>query len=625
MAVGAGVPTAGVMELEHFCGYGGKHLGTVRYHPLQPEVLIYAAAAAIIIEDVNDPHKQEFLRGHDGEVSCLDLSPNGKLLASGQVGSSSRKGAAAPVMVWDFDERQRYHEFGGLAHSVLGTRFSPDGRFLVATGANPMIFVWDVSTKEVVYSRRTESPCFLSVWGTMVESGRYPSYLLATTYDSQVLMHRMAFDIRSMCYALASDSVQLPPSGLQRKHICGLIRGDFLITGTSAGDMCVFGLRGGVFRSALPVCNNGVTCIAQLGDVLFLGGGDGRVKAIRGDDVHWDVLAENVLEAGVTALTPSSDGAELIAGTRNGKLWRLLASDLTATLQAASHTGEVTDVAFGASSDVVCTTSDTGEAFLMDLSDYMPVTTAMSKAPARSVTVTSNGAAMLVGYDDGFIRAWSTRPGAGMLWQLHAHRQGVSVVRERPEFIATGGNDCAVRFWHQGTRELLATFANHRKPVADLLLDEVSPQLAHSGSEDRLVVTYDLKHNKPLVQHSTTTSNITCLSQRKDREKEVVSSSLDGKILFWDVDYPDPTGCLESPPGTILRFRCCDVSPSGRYIAAGTEEGRLYVYDLVTCACIQECEGHSSGVTRARWSPDQKQIVSSGRDGCVIVWNFFEL
>ena len=90
------------------------------------------------------------------------------------------------------------------------------------------------------------------------------------------------------------------------------------------------------------------------------------------------VLAENVLEAGVTvmpcffaeqqlspsqaccvclqALTPSADGAELIAGTRsmlswrsvqavnprcrNGKMWRLLSSDLTATLQSASHTGE---------------------------------------------------------------------------------------------------------------------------------------------------------------------------------------------------------------------------------------------------------------------------------------------
>jgi len=350
------------------------------------------------------------------------------------------------------------------------------------------------------------------------------------------------------------------------------------------------------------------------------------VKSLKGDDLHWDLMAENVLESGVTSITPCSDGAELVVGTRNGKLWRLLISDLTATLQSASHTGEVTDVSFGSSSDVVCTTSDTGEVFLLDLSDYMPITTALSKSPARSIVLTASNGEMLVGYDDGFLRAWSTeRGGSNLLWQLHAHREGISVVRESPDFVVTGGNDCAVRFWHRTTRELLTNFNNHRKPVSDLLLDQAFPHLVHSGAEDKLVVTYDLKQNKPLVQHFSKSSNITSLSQRKDREREVVSSSLDGKILFWDVDYPDPTGCLDGPDGSILRLRCCEVSPGGRYIVAGTEDARVYIYDLVTCQCIQECEGHSGAVTQVRWSPDQKQIVSSGKDGCVIVWNFFEM
>eukprot|EP00933_Yihiella_yeosuensis_P048527 TRINITY_DN4478_c0_g1_i2.p1 TRINITY_DN4478_c0_g1~~TRINITY_DN4478_c0_g1_i2.p1 ORF type:complete len:668 (-),score=88.39 TRINITY_DN4478_c0_g1_i2:145-2001(-) len=617
---------AAVAELEHFCGYGGKHLGTVRYHPTQAETLVYSAASAIIIEDVNDPHKQEFLRGHDAEVSCIDLSLNGKLLASGQLGSPSRKGAVAPVVVWDFDNRARYIEFNGLAHSVLCVHFSPDGRFLVATGANQMIFVWDVSTGEVVYSRRTESPCFLGVWGPIADTGgRYPSYQLCTTYDTQVFCHTMSFDIRSMCYALSSDAMQFPPSGLQRKHICGVVVGDFLITGTSAGDMCVFSTKTKVFRTALPVCNNGVTSIAKYGDLLFVAGGDGRVKAVRGEDTHWDVLSENVLESGICALTPSADGAELVAGTRNGKLWRLLSSDLTATLQAASHTGEVTDISFGSSSDVVCTTSDTGEVFLFDLSDYMPITTASVKSPARSAVIASTGE-ILAGYDDGFLRAWSAQRGTStLLWQVHIHRQGITVVRESPNFIVTGGNDCAVRFWHRQSRELLTSFTNHRKPVADLLVDSDSPQIVHSGAEDKLMVSYDLKQNKPLVQHFTTSSNITSLSQRKDRDKEVVSASLDGKLLFWDVDYADPMGCIDTPPGASQRLRCLEVSPNGRYVAAGTDDARLYIYDLMSCQCIQECEGHAGAINQVRWSPDQKQIVSAGKDGCVIIWNFFEM
>jgi len=597
-----------VVELEHFIGYGGKQLGTIRYHPLEAETLIYSAASAIIIENVNDPHKQEFLRGHDNDVSAIDLSLNGKLLASGQLGSPFRKGAVAPVVVWDFDQRSRYIDFNGLAHSVLCVRFSPDGRFLVATGANQMIFVWDVSTGEVVYNRRTESPCFLGVWGPIMDlSGRYPSYQLCTTYDSQVLYHVMKFDMRSMCYTLDSDAMQFPPSGLQRKHICGMVNGDFLITGTSAGDLCVFNIKTKVFRTALPVCNNGVTSMAQHGDVVFVAGGDGRIKALRGFDIQWDVLAENVLESGVVALTPSADGAELIAGSRNGKMWRLLSSDLTGTLQSASHTGEVTDISFGRRSDVVCTVSDAGEVFLLDLSDYMPITTALSKSPVRSAVFATNGE-ILAAYDDGYLRAWSSDKGScKQLWQMNCHREGVTVVRETPHFVVTGGGDCAIRFWHRTSREMLSSFQNHRKPVADVILDE------------------DLKQNKALVQHTSLGGNTTSISQRKDHDNEVVSCAQDGKLLFWDVDYPDPTGCIESPSEVLVRLRCCEVSPNGRYIAAGSDDARMYIYDLVSCQCIQECEGHSGGITQVRWSPDQKQLISAGKDGCVIVWNFFEL
>lgn len=619
---------AGVAELEHFCGYGGKHPNTVHYHPQQVETLIYAAAAAIIIENVNDPHKQEFLRGHDNEVSALDVSANGKLVASGQLGSLGRKGSVAPVLVWDFDNRQRYMEFPGLSYSVLCVKFSPDGRFLVATGADQAIFVWDVSTGEVVHHNKTERACFMAVWGAQT-GGRYPSYELCTAYDSQVSIHQMAFDVSGMCYRLGGEAVQFPSSGLQRKHVCGLVYDGFLITGTTAGDMCVFSLATKVFRTALPVCNNGVSSLVLHGDVLYAAGGDGRVKAFRGRDTHWDVLAENVLEGGVVALTDSCDGAELVAGCRNGKVWRLLSSDLTATLQAATHTGEVTDLAFGTSSDAVVTISNGGEVFFLNLSDYMPITATFCKSPARSAVFTTTTGEILVGYDDGFLRAWSSQKGAGSQrprWELQAHRGGVTTVRENRDFIVTGGTDCSVRFWHRTTRELLTSFNNHRKPVADLLIDQAMPHLVHSGAEDKLLVTYDFKNNRPLVQHATQESSITGLSQRKDREREVVSSSLDGKILFWDVDYADPTGCLEAPAGgPPPRLRCCEVSPSGRYIAAGGDDAKLYIYDLASSSCIQECEGHVAGVTHVRWSPDQKQIVSAGKDGCVIIWNFFEM
>ena len=77
----------------------------------------------------------------------------------------------------------------------------------------------------------------------------------------------------------------------------------------------------------------------------------------------------------------------------------------------------------------------------------------------------------------------------------------------------------------------------------------MTPHLVHSGSEDKLVVTYDLKANRPMVHHTTQHSSVTGLSQRKDLEHEGFASALDGKLLLWDVGYADATGCRDSPAG----------------------------------------------------------------------------
>jgi len=152
------------------------------------------------------------------------------------------------------------------------------------------------------YSRRTEHVCFLAIWGDVTPptaSNRYPSYcceilclvdsfslppqlhwrsncrkdhpetpiytstisqgfphhttryLLCTAYESEILMHDLVFDIKSMSYVLETAKVQLPAAGLHRKHVVGTIVRDALITGTQAGDLCVFNLTSKYLRFIL--------------------------------------------------------------------------------------------------------------------------------------------------------------------------------------------------------------------------------------------------------------------------------------------------------------------------------------------------------------------------------------
>ena len=130
-----------------------------------------------------------------------------------------------------------------------------------------------------------------------------------------------------------------------------------------------------------------------------------------------------------------------------------------------------------------------------------------------------------------------------------------------------------------------------------------------------------MKRNTSIVQRSAPNCNVSGLSQRKDCEREVLSCGLDGRILFWDIDVAEPVGCFHE---LNAKFLCIEVSPTGRYVAAGTEEGFVYVFDLATSERIQQHEGHSGAVTSLKWSPDQRQIVSGGADTSVCVWNVFE-
>jgi len=71
------------------------------YHDLFCGVCWCSLGANVVIGDIDDPHRQEFLRAHDEEISALQLSASGLLIASGQHGSTRspvRCGSVAVVV-----------------------------------------------------------------------------------------------------------------------------------------------------------------------------------------------------------------------------------------------------------------------------------------------------------------------------------------------------------------------------------------------------------------------------------------------------------------------------------------------------------------------------------------------
>jgi len=74
--------TKDIVELEHAIGFSGKIPRSVYLHPNGKDY-ICIAGGCIVITNLSDPHDQSFLTEHDDQITCLAISNNGKLIASG--------------------------------------------------------------------------------------------------------------------------------------------------------------------------------------------------------------------------------------------------------------------------------------------------------------------------------------------------------------------------------------------------------------------------------------------------------------------------------------------------------------------------------------------------------------
>ena len=226
--------------------------------------------------------------------------------------------------------------------------------------------------------------------------------------------------------------------------------------------------------------------------------------------------------------------------------------------------------------------------------------------------------------------------------------------------MVSGGDDGRVCIWSRRTHELLLQFPDHVKPVTKVIKDVRKLNLLHSVGQDRSVYTYDLKLEKRIVGHSMDRKfigNFTSLSQRKDSEEELVTSTSDGKLLFWDCDVLDgPVGVSWHPSAnpiacttahafrvsqaiqdpTRSRTRDCAVSPSGAFVAIVSDDQNIKIFDVKVRELAASWEalhstyglyapqrqnliaammGHSAPVVSVQWSPDEKQVCGN----CVAV------
>lgn len=101
-------------------------------------MLAAAAGKTASIWDLSTGRRRLSLDGHDDLVTCLALSPDGRLLATG--------GRDRRVVIWDANTGQPLQTLSQFESPVHGLAFGPDNRQVASCGATTNVIISDVAT-----------------------------------------------------------------------------------------------------------------------------------------------------------------------------------------------------------------------------------------------------------------------------------------------------------------------------------------------------------------------------------------------------------------------------------------------------------------------------------------------
>ncbi|XP_064522815.1 autophagy-related protein 16-1 isoform X6 [Pseudopipra pipra] len=228
-------------------------------------------------------------------------------------------------------------------------------------------------------------------------------------------------------------------------------------------------------------------------------------------------------------------------------------------------------------------------------------------------------------------------------------------------YLLAASNDFASRIWTVDDNRLRHTLTGHSGKVlsAKFLLDNAR---IVSGSHDRTLKLWDLRSKVCIktVFAGSSCNDIVCTEQC------VMSGHFDKKIRFWDIRTEsivkelellgritaldlnsERTELLTCSRDDLLKiidlrvsavkqtfsaqgFKCGSdwtrvvFSPDSNYVAAGSADGALYIWNVLTGKLERTlAKHHSSPINAVAWSPAGAHVVSVDKGNKAVLWAEF--
>ncbi len=526
-----------------------------------------------------NPNLETYLRGHPSLLQSVAFSPDGNLLATA--------GAEGLVLLWDISTKEIIGQFSGHDPTQLVNRvtFSPDGKTLATASDDTSVILWDIESREI---------------DTVLES-----------HQAWV------------------QSVDFSPDGHR------------LVTGSGDRTVIVWDVETGE-----PILN--------------MSGHTGPV---------WDAVFSN-------------DGTLIASasGDNNVRIWDSLSGELVRTL--SGHTGPVFGVSFDPSDESLVSSSADFSLILWDVDSGDPIGEPMigHVAGAVDVEISPDGEVIASSGADSTVRLWDVASqqqqlvfgnhnglvpavtfspdglmlasgdatGTAILWDIQSnlqplgtvltgHNGAVNDLSVHPdgELLATAGADSTIRFWDMDMKVQTEEPITHGQRISE-------PVISMSFSEDGSILATGSRNGTAMFWDTTTGENITPTISAQTNGITAMDLSNDGSILYtgnpagftalWDVNSGNQIGpFLSGHSGLVTAVL---ISPDGLTAASAGANGSLLIRPIADIPTgpaagtpIQPLTGTQSvdiSILSLAFSPDSSQLLTGDNKGNIALWDSIE-
>ena len=196
-----------------------------------------------------------------------------------------------------------------------------------------------------------------------------------------------------------------------------------------------------------------------------------------------------------------------------------------------------------------------------------------------SIAWSTDGKLIASGSYDKMVKLWDAATGKEVR-NLQDHIDAVFAVAFSPDgkHLASASQDRTVKIWDIATGKRLYTLSDASDGLTTLAYSPAGDRLAAAGY-DKTIYVWKLGEEDGGLLHSLIADEDGVLSLAWSRDGEtLVTASSDGSIRFRDPDL-NLKGVVDRQPDWVQTL---DISPDGKWLAAGRYNGSLSLYDAKT-------------------------------------------